>query len=649
MTKIRSGESPENEEHHRAPSSLAAAWLVIVLLLPIAWLGLFRNLGAISLQTSDEAAHTQVARNMLKRGDFLTPWYFDHRYYGKPPLKIWLTAGLMRLFGDSEWVIRIPDATFAAVMGLLVVLLALRHYGAVTAFAAGVIFYLAPYPMGVHGWRQGVQDSPLSFLMTTALFLFAWRGGLRGPPKAGLLLLLGFLIGCASLVKSVVAFLTFSPIVLYLLLSRRSRELWRKAFIAAGILSILPWLWWYWDILLGELTWNFEKRITGWRTDPHPASAYWTWLWEGMEPFTILLPLGLLLAIRAGFFRRHPFDKFLAIWSVAFTLPWPFAHLKHPWYLYPAYPALALLAARTIFPPELRHFRKSGRRKLLALLLGLLFLAGTRHAVLHAWEITGYTERVPFHVAVDWLCNLPTEERTIGVFLDPRSICPDERYYLDRSKAAIVYLNSFEALVSMAVQEQHAYLFIPRDVLPRLLKAIRPKRNLQREVMRVESYPRCRRARGVGRLPWRMVVVLGFEGRADYPKVFYPLPPFVYWSGFGRPEHTPARTLSWIYDLGKIWFPYEICGTLRGQLTSFHRPRRVQIRLPGSFTTERVPVKGIHFAVKVDTPPNGGFGAIRVFGKCERPVDVAHDSLDKRCLSVSLANPRLDPEKPDGD
>ena len=55
--------------------------------------------------------------------------------------------------------------------------MARRYMGGPAALAAPILFVLAPYPILEHGWREGVQDSALTLLMTlgAALFIVSWE------------------------------------------------------------------------------------------------------------------------------------------------------------------------------------------------------------------------------------------------------------------------------------------------------------------------------------------------------------------------------------------------------------------------------------------------------------------------------------------
>jgi 4-amino-4-deoxy-L-arabinose transferase-like glycosyltransferase len=77
-------------------------WLVLPLLglgLPIFLLGL----GSPALYDPHESLYAEIAREMVVRGDWLTPHLNGTRYLDKPPLFYWLIAISYTVFGVSEF------------------------------------------------------------------------------------------------------------------------------------------------------------------------------------------------------------------------------------------------------------------------------------------------------------------------------------------------------------------------------------------------------------------------------------------------------------------------------------------------------------------------------------------------------------------
>ena len=63
----------------------------------------FFQLGSPRLDSWDEAIYAQVAKEMVSSGDWITPHWNQQEFFQKPPLLIWLTALLFKVFGISEF------------------------------------------------------------------------------------------------------------------------------------------------------------------------------------------------------------------------------------------------------------------------------------------------------------------------------------------------------------------------------------------------------------------------------------------------------------------------------------------------------------------------------------------------------------------
>ncbi|MFN7976326.1 MAG: glycosyltransferase family 39 protein [Acidobacteriota bacterium] len=628
------------------------AWLLLVA--PIVWLCLWYNLGKQSLHTStDEAAHTDVARNMLAGNRWIDLWYFEELYYGKPPLKMWLSALLMKALGQEEWVVRLPDATFATLTTLLVWLIARRHLGGPAIVAAPALFVLAPYPLQVHGWREGVQESALTFLMTLATYLFlGWFASRPGSKADRTLLLVGVVLGAGTLVKSVVAFLVYPPVAAFLVVQRRWRDLFRPALAVSLVIAISFFLsWHHGSFLVAEIKINILSRLgAGWgsemnedlpdekvtrRGGQHPAAMYWTWLSEGFHPFGYALPAAGV-AVAAAAVAGSVFDRWLFLWGFGLIAPWAIAHLKHPWYVYPAYPALAIALARTFLPPE--AWRGSGSLRIAARVAGgvLLLYLGTQ-SVRQAARVLGSYEQVPLHQVSDWLKSRPGREANpaFAILLPPRQVCPDERYYIDLAHARAAYLRGPNDLVAMAREEPRLVALVAEPDLETIVRAVLPYR---RDISICYAAPRCRRAYGT-RLPVRVLMSFGAPLPRELP--FAELSLVRYGDGFGQVETSSARPFAWFGRKAAIRM-IAGCGVLRFRALSFHDARHLTLRYPGGEETIVVPPEGVDIERVVAVPPGGATCELEALEECAVPSEVEPGSKDRRCLGISIVDLRFE-------
>lgn len=81
--------------------------------------------GDRALWSPGEGRYSEIAREMLASGNYVTPQLAGTQFFDKPPFFIWLQTLSIRLFGLNEWALRLWPAVLA-VVGCLAVYLASR-------------------------------------------------------------------------------------------------------------------------------------------------------------------------------------------------------------------------------------------------------------------------------------------------------------------------------------------------------------------------------------------------------------------------------------------------------------------------------------------------------------------------------------------
>ncbi len=172
--KTQSSSSPIVDAASPADTKLERFWplIVLLLLLPI-W-----TLGALNrdLWTPDEPREYDIAYNMLRTGDFITPRLAGEPFLEKPPLSYWVQSTSMRALGPSSTSARLPNLLWAVITVLCIGLLAgdmagKRHRGQ-AAFIAALACGTTVLVQQVQIWLA--TDAPL-LAMTAAALLCAWR------------------------------------------------------------------------------------------------------------------------------------------------------------------------------------------------------------------------------------------------------------------------------------------------------------------------------------------------------------------------------------------------------------------------------------------------------------------------------------------
>jgi 4-amino-4-deoxy-L-arabinose transferase-like glycosyltransferase len=75
-----------------------------------------------------DSVYLEIAREMLVRRNFVTPYIDGIRFFDKPPLMYWLAAGSMHLFGVHDWAGRLPLALLMLALLLATYALGLRLF-----------------------------------------------------------------------------------------------------------------------------------------------------------------------------------------------------------------------------------------------------------------------------------------------------------------------------------------------------------------------------------------------------------------------------------------------------------------------------------------------------------------------------------------
>jgi len=194
-----------------------------------------RFLGQTPLRSWDEAWYAEIAKNILKTGNwFLLQWnglpYFDH-----PPLAFWLMAFSFKILGVNEFATRLPSALAGIGSVFLIFLLGRKLFNQKTGFWSGIILTTVPW-----FWlrsREGNLDIVLVFFMILSIWLAEKT---KDNLKAFFFLPIAF--GFALLTKTVIAF-GLLPVIVFVLL--KSKVIIPKKYLLFTffclLFTVLPW------------------------------------------------------------------------------------------------------------------------------------------------------------------------------------------------------------------------------------------------------------------------------------------------------------------------------------------------------------------------------------------------------------------------
>ncbi len=153
--------------------------LSLVCLAALCALTLLFRLGSYGLVDADEGRYAEIPREMLSRGDWVTPTLNGVKFFDKPVLLYWSVMASYSALGVSEFAARLAMVGFALAGIAATYALGRRAFGARAGFLGAAI--LATTLMWPVMGRTVITDTPLAALTTCALA--AWWFGHTTPLK----------------------------------------------------------------------------------------------------------------------------------------------------------------------------------------------------------------------------------------------------------------------------------------------------------------------------------------------------------------------------------------------------------------------------------------------------------------------------------
>lgn len=408
----------------------------------------FPFLGSFGLWDPWEGHYGEVARQMIERGDWISPWWGSHwesphkaaegaYFFSKPVLLLWMMGIGMQLFGFGELGIRFGVAVIASIAVIAAYMAGERIFSRRVGILMALTLGTSPF-FTMLG-RQAQTDMPYVGLMTAAMafFMMAMFGRDRNDraDRASWLILIGFIaavtipqfhtivvgqltlpadstfldklllwgpsqlgfyllalaivgvslarkpsltrgqlylftfytfIALATMAKGLLGFALPGAIILLYLVVSREWDLLKRAEIWRGVLLCIavgyPW---YGAMFarhggIGGAFWDrfiihdhFRRLAEGvHQTDTGSFEHFIKWLGYGLFPWGSFVPIVIMRALSGETVGTRS-DKararlFLMLWfAMALTL-FTLSSTKFHHYIFPAVPAIALLAALAI-------------------------------------------------------------------------------------------------------------------------------------------------------------------------------------------------------------------------------------------------------------------------------------------------------------
>jgi 4-amino-4-deoxy-L-arabinose transferase-like glycosyltransferase len=343
----------------------------------------------VPLIEPDEGRYSEIPREMLQSGDFVTPRLNGVLYFEKPPLYYWSVAASFAVLGLNEQAARLP--TRIATLGLVALAWAFarKRWGERAGLLAALITATSTLVVGLA--RISLIDPSLALAMTGAAFAFAafQEHEAAGDARRARRALYGLHVSCAAAVmlKGLVGIvLPGGAIVIWALLMGRLRLIPR--LFAPGPLLVFVALTVPWHVLVARRNPDFlqfyfvHEHFQRFATKAHrrPGSPFYFVgvRLGGFLPWTAFLPRAAELFPGKGLarLRANATPAFLLVFSAIVFLFFSASKSKLVPYVQPIWVPIAVLAGAGLDRALARGAALRIERTVTAVFLGALLAFG---------------------------------------------------------------------------------------------------------------------------------------------------------------------------------------------------------------------------------------------------------------------------------
>jgi 4-amino-4-deoxy-L-arabinose transferase-like glycosyltransferase len=342
---------------------------------------------SVPLFDRDEPRFAEASREMIERGDYIVPRFNNQLRLDKPPLAYWAQVASYKIFGQNDFAARFPSAVAAALVAMSILAWGKRIGGERVGWWAAIIFTLSLQTF-LHA-KAAVADMWLVLFVTTA----QWAGWeLLQEKKTSNAqrptLNVQWTWWLTFYVSLSIGFLAKGPIAWTPLLTLAALkyfspdvELAQRFKFVRGILLMLAIVGLWGIPALIQTHGEFLRIGIGRHVIGRSFSAMESHGANSLGIYLLVLPL-YFITIFASFFpwsiklpsitkklwrNRDKIDIYLLCGVGVIFIIFTFIKTKLPHYTLPAFPLLALLAARHI---ESQRFLKAT-----AIAAGCIYLA----------------------------------------------------------------------------------------------------------------------------------------------------------------------------------------------------------------------------------------------------------------------------------
>jgi 4-amino-4-deoxy-L-arabinose transferase-like glycosyltransferase len=354
----------------------------------------------------DEGRYSEIAREMVASGDFITPRVNGIAFLDKPILYYWLQAAAIYLFGVKEWALRLFPMLLG-ILGCLITYICGRVlFNRRIALTASII--LAASPLYFCTAHYADMNLEVAVFISGALLFFIT--GLRSTaPSRHYFLLLAYVCSAFAVLTKGLIGIAFPIMIIgaWILCLRDWAILIRMHLIKGLILFfiiVIPWYFFVHQANPAFLHYFFiTQQVSRFVSDavfnnPSPIWFYVPIIIIGFFPWTIFLVQALIHHLRHVWQNAHsyPIELFLLLWTGIIFIFFSIPNSKIIGYILPIFPPLALLTAAYLdqfwkkLPSQEAYTAISLFIILGSLLAGVLFAMPYYHWLEYSVELDTY-------------------------------------------------------------------------------------------------------------------------------------------------------------------------------------------------------------------------------------------------------------------
>lgn len=357
---------------------------------------------ALPLIDRDEPRFAEASREMIERCDYIVPRFNNQLRLDKPPLAYWAQVASYKIFGENDFAARFPSAIAAALVAMSILAWGTRLRFATASQVGGdrvvwwaAIIFTLSLQVFIHA-KAAVADMWLVLFVTTAhwaAFELLQNQTSNLKPQTSWRWWFVFYVSLALgfLAKGPIAWTPLLTLAAFKYFSRDVDLIRRFKFVRGILLMLAIVALWGIPALIqthGEfLRIGIGRHVIG-RSfsamESHGSNSFWIYLLLlpfysvtillSFLPWTIYTPalIRKLRLKRREDGLRDPVDIYLLCGAVIIFVIFSLIKTKLPHYTLPAFPLLALLAARHI---ESERFLKTAAAVAIVVYLALALFA----------------------------------------------------------------------------------------------------------------------------------------------------------------------------------------------------------------------------------------------------------------------------------